>query len=265
MLPSAAQCHNNQPNRTKPANRVTAGGPTDCSRSSETRSSAVRRPIPSPSWWSRSANVSVAAVDRRATGIRHHAGIRRSGACWRWLPPRSISFPCARAIRCPAKFSTGRQAGSGTQASEHRHRPVAYKIVEWLSADDSAPDALLSVVNDPPLRHHVEQALTRAAEVLALASPQLVLERIEQLGAELAYVESLRDRLLRRVRNMSVEIERLTRIPRQRHAGGDARPGQTVVRYRLAANHRTVPGAGQPYRRYHHRVAQCGAAAAPGP
>jgi hypothetical protein len=85
------------------------------------------------------------------------------------------------------------------------------QLVEWLSINESAPAALLSVVNDPPLRHHVEQALTRAAEVLALASPQLVLERIEQLGAELAYIESLRDRLLRPVRNMSVKIERLTR------------------------------------------------------
>ncbi len=90
-------------------------------------------------------------------------------------------------------------------------------LVDWLNdgqgADRPQLDAgsLLAVGNDPRLRHQVQQALARAADALGLATSAEVIGLLESLGHELAYIEALRDRLLRRARAMAGKIERLAR------------------------------------------------------
>ncbi|MDE2581707.1 MAG: hypothetical protein KGL52_08740 [Rhodospirillales bacterium] len=90
-------------------------------------------------------------------------------------------------------------------------------LVDWLNAgggsEREALDAgsLLAVGNDPQLRQQVHTALARAAEALGLQTPAEVVGLLETLGRELAYIEALRDRLLRRVRLMAGKIERLSR------------------------------------------------------
>ncbi len=90
-------------------------------------------------------------------------------------------------------------------------------LVDWLNADRGserqALDAgsLLAIGNDPKLRHQVQTALSRAAEALGLDTAAEVVGLLEALGRELAYIEALRDRLLRRVRLMAGKIERLSR------------------------------------------------------
>lgn len=90
-------------------------------------------------------------------------------------------------------------------------------LVDWLNAgsgsERQALDAgsLLAVANDAKLRQQVQKALSRAAEALGLDTAAEVVGLLEALGHELAYIEALRDRLLRRVRAMAGKIERLSR------------------------------------------------------
>lgn len=90
-------------------------------------------------------------------------------------------------------------------------------LVDWLNAgagtDHPTLDAgsLLAVGNDPAVRAQVQTALARAAEALGLDASSEVVGLLEALGRELAYIEALRDRLLRRVRAMAGKIERLAR------------------------------------------------------
>ncbi len=90
-------------------------------------------------------------------------------------------------------------------------------LVDWLNtdrgSDRQALDAgsLLAVANDSKLRHQVQKALARAAEALGLGTAAEVVGLLEALGRELAYIEALRDRLLRRVRTTAGKIDRLSR------------------------------------------------------
>ncbi len=90
-------------------------------------------------------------------------------------------------------------------------------LVEWLNAGAGADHpmldagSLLAVGNDPAVRAQVQTALARAAEALGLEASAEVVGLLETLGRELAYIEALRDRLLRRVRAMAAKIERLAR------------------------------------------------------
>jgi hypothetical protein len=83
------------------------------------------------------------------------------------------------------------------------------QLIDWLNAGSGAekPDldaeSLLQVTDDPHLREQVQDAMARAASVLSVDSSAEVVGLLETLGKELAYIEALRDRLLRRLRNMS--------------------------------------------------------------
>jgi hypothetical protein len=112
--------------------------------------------------------------------------------------------------------------GAASWESDPQHRDIAatrlrLQLVDWLNTGAGAHRAamdvgsLLLVADDPQLRRQVQQALTRAAETLGVESPLDIVERLAQLSDELAYIEALRDRLLRRVREMSGKVENLAR------------------------------------------------------
>jgi hypothetical protein len=60
-------------------------------------------------------------------------------------------------------------------------------------------------------RHLVHDAMDRAAQALNLPSRQDVLDRVESLAGELAFIEALRHRLLHRIHTMATKLERLQR------------------------------------------------------
>ncbi len=100
---------------------------------------------------------------------------------------------------------------------EIAHTRLRVRLADWLGEGagterrDLDAGSLLAIANDPGLRHQVHQAMSRAAEALGLDTPAEVIGLLETLGRELAYIEALRDRLLRRVRAMAGKIERLSR------------------------------------------------------
>jgi hypothetical protein len=90
------------------------------------------------------------------------------------------------------------------------------QLVDWLGAN-SGPNAangqpaldaqaLLLSADDPALRQQVQAAFDQAAIALGLPDATEVVTRVESLARELAYIEALRDRLLRRVREMTVKL-----------------------------------------------------------
>ena len=112
--------------------------------------------------------------------------------------------------------------GEASWEPDPRHLGIAQSrlrlgLVAWINASCGLPQpidepgSLRTVTHDPKLRQQVQMALERAATALELQTAAAVVERLEALGCELAYIEALRDRLLRPVRAMADKIERMAR------------------------------------------------------
>lgn len=123
-----------------------------------------------------------------------------------------IGDPLPREV-CTGEASWEPDASHQTLASAR----LRMQLVAWVNAGSGtdAPEmnaeALLRVADDPVLRRQVQDALDHAAMALGLASQQAVVQLLEDLAHELAFVELLRDRLLRRVQAMAQKIEHMVR------------------------------------------------------
>lgn len=89
------------------------------------------------------------------------------------------------------------------------------RLVAWLkgSGDDHStaePRAVLAAADDPALRQQVQEAFQRAAEELKLPRAAALEPMLEALAQELAYVEALRERLLRPIQSMLQKLTRMT-------------------------------------------------------
>lgn len=111
--------------------------------------------------------------------------------------------------------------GAASWEPEHRHREIARAklkahLVAWVMpemADDSLQGAASGdtmaarkLEEDPALRKQVQAAFVRAAESLGLGGPADVVIKLEELAGELAYIEALRDLLLRQVQGLMARL-----------------------------------------------------------
>src|SRR5665213_1957701 len=86
------------------------------------------------------------------------------------------------------------------------------QLVAWVNAGTSGDqpemnaETLLRVADDPVVRRQVQDALDHAATALGLPSQDAVVQLLEDLAHELAFIESLRERLLCRVRGVAQKI-----------------------------------------------------------
>jgi hypothetical protein len=114
---------------------------------------------------------------------------------------------------------------------------LQWQLVAWLNsgtgadAQDLDADALLQVADDPARKQQVQQAFAKAAETLGLPSREAVIQLVEDLAQELAYIEALRDRLLRRVNGMADKLERMAQAYR-----GDVSHLETLTQVRRLTN-----------------------------
>jgi hypothetical protein len=142
------------------------------------------------------------------------------------------------ALRVGDKLPSEILTGSASWEPSPEHITIAaarlqLELADWLQKESGAapipitPAKLASGSVDPEIRELVQTALVRAAEALGLPSRQAVLSKIEDLAQELAYIEALRDRLLRRVRNMVVNLDRMTQARVK-----DVAPSETLFRVR---------------------------------
>lgn len=110
---------------------------------------------------------------------------------------------------------------------------LQWQLVVWLNSGTGgdAPnldaDALMQVADDPARKQQVQQAFAKAAEALGLPSREAVVQLVEELARELAYIEALRDRLLRRVKAMMEKLNRMAQAYR-----GDGSHLETLTQVR---------------------------------
>ena len=129
-------------------------------------------------------------------------------------------------------------SGQASWEPDELHLQIAnarlqWQLVAWLNSGTGGDspnldaDALLQVADDPARRQQVQEAFTKAAEALGLPSREAVIELVEELAQELAYIEALRDRLLRRVTAMADKLNRMAQTYR-----GDASHLETLTQVR---------------------------------
>ena len=110
---------------------------------------------------------------------------------------------------------------------------LQWQLVTWLNSGTGGDspnldaDMLLQVVDDPARKQQVQEAFAKAAETLGLPSREAVIQLAEELAQELAYIEALRDRLLRRVRAMADKLNRMAQAYR-----GDGSHLETLAQVR---------------------------------
>ncbi len=102
-------------------------------------------------------------------------------------------------------------------------------LVAWLTsgvetATHLDQSALLALVEDPGFRPRIHEAFVRAAGELGLPGADAVVEAIEALARELAYVEALRARLLVRSQDILRKINEIQTLWR-----GDTSHGETLA------------------------------------
>ena len=120
------------------------------------------------------------------------------------------------------------------QSVRHGERSILTKVLEIQRDTEAAQKKsrlaeveqhIARLETDPALRQQVQKAFECAAAELGMAEGNDVMPVVEQLAGELAYIEALRDRLLRPVQAMTQRLERLA--PNQR---GDNQRHETVGR-----------------------------------
>ena len=100
----------------------------------------------------------------------------------------------------PKEILTGE--ASWTPSRRHEmvaHQRITMQLVCWLSGSDSLitdPDQLLQLAEDPVTKKRVNEAFGEAAERLGIGrgNREAMLEYVQKLSHELAYVEALRDK-----------------------------------------------------------------------
>ena len=111
-------------------------------------------------------------------------------------------------------------SGEASWQPEELHLRIAnarlqWQLVMWLNSGTSGDvptldaDSLVQIADDPARKQQVQQAFNKAAEALGLPSREAVIQLVEELAQELAYIEALRDRLLRRVKGMMEKLNRM--------------------------------------------------------
>lgn len=96
--------------------------------------------------------------------------------------------------------------GTASWTVEPKHRDIAknrltVQLVSWMTGQEAAitVEQLAAIVSDPETKGKVQQAFTEIAEELGIGreNRQQVVDRVDVLARELAYIEALRDRYSR--------------------------------------------------------------------
>lgn len=172
-----------------------------------------------------------AALPLRA--LQREFGIEDASADGRMLAliAESLDYVVALSLgdRLPAEVVDGRASWE----PDLQHRKLALtklrvELLTWIdpaATDPAKGDPVARLETDPALRQQVQRAFERAAVMLELVDSNAVVTLVEELAGELAYIEALRDRVLRPVQGLTVRLERLSVSVR-----GDMQRQETITR-----------------------------------
>jgi hypothetical protein len=125
-------------------------------------------------------------------------------------------------------------SGDASWDPEPHHVEIAearlkLRLVSWLSGGGGSeglvdPEALIAMVEDPAIRPKVQAAFAKAVVELNVAGTHDVIMLVGKLAQELAYIEALRERLLRRALRMHGKLSTMVKTWR-----GHWTHGETLV------------------------------------
>jgi len=152
------------------------------------------------------------------------------------LIAQSLDFVAA--LRIGEALPTEVLSGQASWQPDEMHLKIAnaklqWQLVTWLNSGTGGDtpqldaESLLQVADDPARRQQVQEAFAKAAESLGLPGKEDVVRQVEELAQELAYIEALRDRLLRRVKLMSDKLNQMAQTYR-----GDGSHLETLTQVR---------------------------------
>jgi hypothetical protein len=107
------------------------------------------------------------------------------------------------------------------------------QLVAWLKVEAAAgqpemnAETLLRLADDPAMRRQAQEAIDHAVQALGLENPEAVVQLLEELAHELAFIEALRERFLHRVQSVAQKVERMMQASR-----GEAIHMETVTQVR---------------------------------
>ena len=157
------------------------------------------------------------------------------------LIAESLGYVCGLSLGdlLPSEVISGR--ASWEPSAEHKRLAmniIRLQLLSWIdpeAADPAKGDPLVRLEQEPALRQKVQLAFERAATELDLPDSSAVVALVGELAGELAYIEALRDRLLRPVQAITARLERLAAAYR-----GDSQRQESVgrvTRLALSARH----------------------------
>lgn len=160
-----------------------------------------------------------AAIPLRS--LQKECGIRDDSPDGRMLQLIAESLDFVTGLRLGDTLPTEVLTGEASWEPEPAHLKLAatrlhMQLVEWLgsrSGPGSASEkpaldarALVGSEANPALRQQVQTAFDQAALALGLRDASEVVTLVENLARELAYIEALRDRLLRPVQDVAMKL-----------------------------------------------------------
>ncbi|MEX2614476.1 MAG: hypothetical protein WD767_00100 [Alphaproteobacteria bacterium] len=159
-------------------------------------------------------------------GICREFGIKENSADFAMLEMVAAGLDYVKILMpgdtFPKELLTGE--ASWDVSAEHRtiaKQRVCMKLVSWVSGDENRitePRELIRIADDPQIKAKINAAFEQAAAALdnPNATRDMVVDLIEELAYELAYIEKLRDRF-RSVLAMEAKVKRV------RHASAKQR------------------------------------------
>ena len=183
--------------------------------------------------------------DRQAAmplrSLQHEFAIPDDSADGRMLGLVAQALDYVAAVRLGDPLPAEVLSGEASWQPDATHLAIAnarleWQLVAWLNSGTGGdtpqldPEALLQIADDPARRAQVQAAFAKAAEALGLPGSRAVVQQVEELAHELAYIEALRDRLLRRVKTMADKLGRMAQAYR-----GDASHLETLTQVRRLA------------------------------
>jgi hypothetical protein len=162
-------------------------------------------------------NEAVLAFD----GIKREFGMKEDQHDFKMLDKVAEGLQFVRGLRPGDKLPKEVTTREASWEPQDRHRRIAYQrltmqLVTWLTGNEhviSNVSELAQVADDPQVKKNVQLAFTEAAEELGLGrdNRDQVVQYIETLAKELAYIEALRD-TFGEVQKIDEKLQGLRRI-----------------------------------------------------
>lgn len=154
-------------------------------------------------------------------GIRHELGIEADSQDGRMLDLVARGLKFVSALRIGDPVPTEVTTGEASWEISERHHDIArhritMQLITWMGGSErlvTDAEELLQIAEDPATKKKIEEATAEAAERLGLGRDRRkeVLDHLEDVAGELAYLEALRE-LFHEIEMVQAKVQRLRRI-----------------------------------------------------